>query len=116
MEFDRPIIEKQIIRDLLYGDEDYLDEFVKVSIISFTEFKEKFEANLTDRDLKALRTTGHKVKPVAQMMNLYGLLELYEMAKSSINENKADNELKELQKNMNMYCTFLLEELNAMIS
>lgn len=116
MEFERPIVEKQIIKDLLYGDEDYLDEFVKVSIISFTEFKVNFEANLTARDLQALRTTGHKVKPVAQMMNLYGLLELYESAKILIEENKADNELNELQNNMNRYCTFLLEELNAMVS
>ena len=116
MEFDRPIVEKQIIKDLLYGDEDYLDEFVKVSIISFTEFKEKFEANLTDRDLQALRTTGHKVKPVAQMMNLYGLLELYENAKSIIEEKKDDDELKEMQNSMNTYCTILLEELNAMVS
>jgi hypothetical protein len=116
MEFERPIVEKQIIKDLLYGDEDYLEEFVKVSIISFSEFKEKFEVNLSDRDLTALRTTGHKVKPVAQMMNLYGMLELYEQAKSIIEENKTENELIELQENMNTYCTLLLEELNEMVS
>lgn len=116
MEFERPIVEKQIIKDLLYGDEDYLDEFVKVSIISFTEFKDKFEANLAVRDLQALRTTGHKVKPVAMMMNLYGLLELYEQAKTMIEENRSDQELHELQDHMNTYCIFLLEELNAMVS
>ncbi len=115
MEFERPIVERQIIKDLLYGDEDYLEEFVKVSIISFTEFKEKFELNLSERDLPTLRTTGHKVKPVAQMMNLYGLLELYEEAKDIIDQNKPDDELNVVLNNMNKYCTLLLEELNEMV-
>ena len=115
MEFERPIVEKQIIKDLLYGDEDYLEEFVKVSIISFSEFKEKFELNLSERDLPSLRTTGHKVKPVAQMMNLFGLLELYEKAKDIIEKNMPDDELNEVLNNMNEYCLILLDELNEMV-
>lgn len=116
MEFERPIVEKRIIRDLLYGDEDYLDEFVKVSIISFTEFKNNFENNLKDRDLATLRTTGHKVKPVAQMMNLHGLLEQYEKSKKVIEENLSDDELQSVLNHMNKYCELLLQELNDMVS
>lgn len=100
---------------MLYGDEDYLDEFVQVSIISFTEFKENFDKHLSNRDLASLRTTGHKVKPVAQMMNLNGLLELYEKSKLVIQENLSDDELNDVLKKMDAYCEVLLNELGNLI-
>lgn len=115
MSSDKQIVELEVIKNLLYGDEDYLDEFVKVSIISFTEFKENFNTHLSKRDLASLRTTGHKVKPVAQMMNLHGLLDLYEKSKVVIQENKSDADLNEILHQMEIYCKTLLEELNNLI-
>lgn len=115
MSEQKSIVDREVIKNLLYGDEDYLDEFVQVSIISFTEFKNNFETHLSNRDLASLRTTGHKVKPVAQMMNLHGLLELYERSKIVIQENLSDDELNDVLQKMNDYCETLLDELSKLI-
>lgn len=112
---NKSIVDREVIKNLLYGDEDYLDEFVQVSIISFTEFKNNFDKHFSNRDLASLRATGHKVKPVAQMMNLHGLLELYERAKLVIQENMADDELDNVLKKMDSYCDILLKELENLI-
>jgi hypothetical protein len=115
MSEQKSIVDREVIKNLLYGDEDYLDEFVQVSIISFTEFKNNFEPHLSNRDLASLRTTGHKVKPVAQMMNLHGLLELYERSKIVIQDNLSDDELNDVLQKMNDYCETLLNELSKLI-
>lgn len=112
---NRSIVDREVIKNLLYGDEDYMDEFVKVSIISFKEFKDNFDRHLSNRDLASLRATGHKVKPVAQMMNLHGLLELYERSKLVIQDNMPDNELNSVLKKMDTYCEVLLKELANLI-
>ena len=112
---NKSIVDRDVIKNLLYGDEDYMDEFVQVSIISFSEFKENFDKHLSNRDLASLRTTGHKVKPVAQMMNLHGLLELYEKSKLVIQENMPDDELNSVLKKMDAYCVVLLTELENLI-
>tara|TARA_R100001143_G_C3358405_1_gene134005 strand:- start:1210 stop:1560 length:351 start_codon:yes stop_codon:yes gene_type:complete len=112
---NKPIVDREVIKNLLYGDDDYLDEFVQVSIISFTEFKENFDKHLSNRDLASLRTTGHKVKPVAQMMNLHGLLELYEKSKLVIQDNLSDEELNTVLEKMDAYCEILLKELENLI-
>lgn len=109
------IVDREVIKNLLYGDEDYLDEFVEVSIISFKEFKDNFDKHFTNRDLASLRTTGHKVKPVAQMMNLHGLLELYERSKLVIQDNMSDDELNSVLNKMDAYCEVLLKELENLI-
>lgn len=112
---NKSIVSREVIKSLLYGDEDYLDEFVEVSIISFSEFKENFDKHLSNRDLVSLRTTGHKVKPVAQMMNLNELLELYEKSKLVIQDNMSDDELNDVLKKMDVYCKLLLKELGNLI-
>lgn len=111
----KSIVDREVIKNLLYGDEDYLDEFVQVSIVSFTEFKDNFNKHLSNRDLASLRATGHKVKPVAQMMNLDELLELYEKSKLVIQEDMSDEELEKVQKKMDAYCVLLLQELESLI-
>ena len=115
MSLNKSIINREVIKSLLYGDEDYLDEFVEVSIISFKEFKDNFDKHLSNRDLASLRTTGHKVKPVAQMMNLTGLLELYERSKLIIQDNLSDDELNDVLQQMDAYCETLLNELSNLI-
>lgn len=115
MSLKKSIVDREVVKSLLYGDEDYMDEFVQVSIISFTEFRDNFDKHLKNRDLASLRTTGHKVKPVAQMMKLQGLLDLYEKSKLVIQENQSDEQLNLIQDQMDRYCETLLNELGQLI-
>lgn len=111
MEIPHPIIDKQIIVDLLYGDEDYISEFASASIESFTEFKEKFSKSLKSRDMESLRQAGHKIKPVAQMMKLDTVNNMYESSKIMLEENASDEKINNLVKKMNKFCTQLIKEL-----
>lgn len=92
-----------------------MQEFIKVSVISFTEFKENFSLHFLAKDLIKLRATGHKVKPVAQMMNLYGLLEMYEESKLLLESGKEESDIRNHAKKMDQYCSELIAELEAMV-
>lgn len=115
MEYEKPLVNREIIKSLLYGDGDYMQEFIKVSVVSFTEFKENFLLHFLSRDLVKLRATGHKVKPVAQMMSLYGLLEMYEKSKLLLESDSSDNDLRKQADKMDLYCIELIKELEAMV-
>ncbi|TVQ66800.1 MAG: hypothetical protein EA360_04765 [Balneolaceae bacterium] len=115
MEYEKPLVDKEIIKSLLYGDGDYMQEFIKVSIVSFTEFKDNFSLHFLSRDVSKLRATGHKVKPVAQMMNLFGLLELYEEAKLILEAEKEQAVINHHAEKMDHYCLELISELEAMV-
>lgn len=114
MEHQDPLVDRQIIVDLLYGDEEYVKEFAKASIDSYSEFKENFKLSLRARNMEKLRKTGHKVKPVAQMMKLDRLLEMYEKSKILLEEEASDQEINNLIDQMNKYCNKLLKELKEM--
>lgn len=111
MEIPTPIIEKQVIVDLLYGDEDYVSEFASASVESFTEFKTKFAKSMKSRDMESLRQAGHKIKPVAQMMKLDAVINMYETSKIMLEEEAPDTEIKKLVTNMNKFCAQLIKEL-----
>ena len=113
MEIPTPIIEKQVIVDLLYGDEEYISEFASASVESFTEFKLKFAKSLQARDMENLRQAGHKIKPVAQMMKLDPIITMYETSKIMLQEEASDEEINKLVKNMNQFCTQLIKELKG---
>lgn len=114
MDKNEPIVNKQIILNLLYGDEDYVNEFITVSIDSFNEFKDNYRQSMRLRDMVNLRKTGHKVKPVAQMMKLDPILEMYEESKELIEAEAPDKQLSELMDKMNNYCENLILELKEM--
>ena len=78
---------------MLYGDEKYIKEFAEAAIGSFTEFKQDYSRHLLSRDETSFRKAGHKIKPVAQMLEINGLVEEYEYAKTLLWENKSDDEL-----------------------
>ncbi len=111
MEIPKPIVEKQVIVDLLYGDEEYVSEFAAASVESFTEFKTKFEDSMQSRDMETLRQAGHKIKPVAQMMKLDAVINMYETSKIMLEEEAPDEEIEKLVQNMNKFCTQLIKEL-----
>lgn len=114
MDANNPLVERQLIVDLLYGDENYIKEFAEASVDSFTEFQDHFKEALVENDEIKLRNAGHKVKPVAQMMNLYQILEMYEKSKDLIGTNSTD-EIKQLIREMDSYCEKLLKELKELI-
>ncbi|TVR15921.1 MAG: taurine dioxygenase [Balneolaceae bacterium] len=114
MEPNNPLIERQLIVDLLYGDENYMKEFAEASVDSFTEFQQHFKEALIKNDEIKLRNAGHKIKPVAQMMNLYHIVEMYEKSKDLIGTNNRD-EIKQLIREMDTYCGKLLVELKEFI-
>ncbi|NBC03285.1 MAG: taurine dioxygenase [Bacteroidetes bacterium] len=114
MDIPTPIIEKQVIVDLLYGDEDYVSEFASASIESFTEFKTKFVQSLKQRDMETLRQAGHKIKPVAQMMKLDDVITMYETSKIMLEEEAPDQEIKKLAESMNEFCKQLIRELKQL--
>lgn len=115
MDSNKPLVNRQIIADLLFGDEDYIKEFAIASVDSFNEFKEQFKNSVSTRDDDSLRKAGHKIKPVAQMMQLDEILEIYEKSKELLEKDADDAELKVLTDRMDAYCNILLEELKNII-
>lgn len=104
-------IDFQIIKDMLYNDESYVDEFCEASVSTFSEFQTNFRKNLLDEDLEQLRRTGHKIKPVAKMLKLDPLLEMYERAKELLNKGGSDKEKQEIADKMDNYCQQILDQL-----
>ena len=111
MDANKQLVDRQVIVDLLYGDEEYISEFAVASIDSFTEFKNQFEKSLKNRDMENLRKAGHKIKPVAQMMKLEAVITMYETSKIMLEEDAPDNDIKKLIARMNAYCSQLIKEL-----
>ncbi|WP_234571588.1 taurine dioxygenase [Rhodohalobacter sp. 614A] len=114
MESQKPLVDRKVIVDLLYGDEDYISEFAVASVESFSEFKVQFEKSLKKRDMENLRRAGHKIKPVAQMMKLEAVITMYETSKIMLEEGAADESIKNMVAKMNEYCTQLIKELKQL--
>jgi len=111
MASEKEPIDFQLIRDMLYNDESYVDEFCDASVISFTEFKNNFRKNLMEEDLETLRRTGHKIKPVAKMLKLDPLLEIYEKSKDLLSGSVDQDLKKQYVKEMDEYCESILAQL-----
>ena len=107
---EEKLVDFEVIKKMLYEDEEYVKEFSEASLQSFSEFRENFEQHVRNNDLDELRRTGHKIKPVAQMLKLDELLELYEKAKTALNKNKPDTEKEKIIESMDNYCNQILKE------
>ncbi|MCC5940063.1 MAG: taurine dioxygenase [Balneolaceae bacterium] len=114
MDTNKPLVNRQLIVDLLYGDEAYVKEFAEASVGSFSEFNQHFREALLENDEMKLRNAGHKIKPVAQMMHLDHILDMYEKSKEYIANPEMDQEMKKLIKEMDSYCKKLLDELKKL--
>ena len=109
-------IDIQLIRDMLYNDEAYVDEFCEASVTSFQEFNDNFKKNMLEEDIENLRRTGHKIKPVAKMLKLDPILEIYEKSKVLLTDG-VDQKLKMQYVNeMDQYCQRILEQLERRAS
>lgn len=116
MAANTPLIDLSYINDVLSGDKKFLKEFSEAAILSFTEFCESYALSLQNREQDELRKAGHKIKPVAQMLNVQPLLDIYESSKELLNEQAGDEELHESAKEMNMICAKIIAELKHIIS
>jgi len=106
----KDIVDFDIIYNMLYNDMESVKEFVVASIDSFSEFKQHFEESMKARDLEKLRNAGHKIKPVAQMLQLDEILNIYEEAKDKLVFNASEPEINSTIKKMNTFCSQLLNE------
>lgn len=115
MTSEKDPIDIQLIRDMLYNDESYVDEFCEASLISFQEFKDNFRKNLVEKDLENLRRTGHKIKPVAKMLKLDPILEIYEKSKEMLINGADPKLIEQYIKYMDAYCQRILDQLNRRV-
>lgn len=104
-------IDFQLIRDMLYDDEAYVDEFCEASVTSFKEFRDNFKQSLQDEDIEMLRRTGHKIKPVAKMLKLNPILEIYEDSKAMLDDGVEMERKEKYINKMDDYCNKILEQL-----
>lgn len=108
-------IDFQIIKDMLYNDDAYVKEFCDASVISFSEFKSNFRKHLMNEDLESLRRTGHKIKPVAKMLKLDPLLNIYEKSKLLLMEGGEPGQKEKYANEMDDYCESILNQLHQRI-
>ena len=105
------LVDLTSLTEMLYGDENYIQEFSEAAIISFTEFNEHYNQFLIARDEDNFRRAGHKIKPVAQMLGLQLIIDEYEFAKTLLWEDKSDSDLQKSVDKMNSINSKVLEEL-----
>lgn len=97
---------------MLYNDDAYVKEFCDASVISFSEFKSNFRRNLMEEDLEGLRRTGHKIKPVAKMLKLDPLLNIYEKSKLLLMDGGDTGKKEEYVGEMDDYVEEILNQLH----
>ena len=101
---------------MLFGESKYIKEFAEAAVLSFQEFKENYTLFLIKRDEVNFRKAGHKIKPVAQMLGINGILDEYEHAKTLIWEEKPDSELGDSSQKMNKIVDQVIAELKEVIA
>jgi hypothetical protein len=109
------LVDVQLIRDMLYDDDGYVKEFSNASIQSFGEFKQHFKESLLAREMDELRRAGHKIKPVAMMLKLDPVIEMYDTSKTYLEENRSTEELADLASDMETYCDTVIAEFQELV-
>lgn len=104
------IVQFDKVSDMLDGDPAYLKEFCEAAIISFSTYREEYREHMTNRDLENLRKSGHRIKPVAQMMGIKQLIDEYKQAKKIIEEEKDDTAVKASIDRVDVICKKVLDE------
>lgn len=106
-------IDEDLISELVYHEEKFIKEFADASRKSFTEFRENYSKFLLKRDETNFRKAGHKIKPVAQMLNIDDIIEEYEHAKTLIWQNKDQEKLERSADKITRICDTIIAELKA---
>lgn len=110
------LVDLTSLHEMLYGDENYIQEFSDAAVLSFTEFNEHYKKYLIARDETNFRKAGHKIKPVAQMLGLQLIIDEYEHAKTLLWDEKPDSDLEASVDKMNEINTKVLQELSEIPS
>lgn len=97
--------------NLMYDDENYVREFAGAAIQSFNEFSVNYSKYLLAQDETNFRKAGHKIKPVAQMLNISEIVEEYEHAKKLLQEDRPQEELRASAQKMTDIVDVILAEL-----
>ena len=116
MSEDEKLVDFSTLKEMLYGETKYMQEFADAAVTSFNEFQENYSKFLLIRDEVNFRKAGHKIKPVAQMLGLELILEEYEHAKTLIWDEKPDPYLKSSVDKMDGICKRVLAELQDVAS
>jgi hypothetical protein len=103
------------IYEMLFNEQKYVVEFAEASIQSFNEFSNHYSTYLLNRDMENLRKAGHKIKPVAQMLDLEMILKEYEKAKVMLIEEKPQKDLESSAEFIQEICDSAVDEFNAII-
>lgn len=111
-----PLVDVELVRNMLYNDDAYVKEFAGASIQSFSEFKQSFRKHVLNRDMEELRRAGHKIKPAALMLNLNPVIDMYEKSKEMLDNNATVDELEEITEKMDKYCGQVLIEFEEISS
>lgn len=115
MNLDAPLVDVELIKEMLYQEEAYVKEFAAASIQSFSEFQENFKNYVLAREIDNLRRAGHKIKPAALMLHLNPIIDMYDKSKEQLEKNASTEELSKLVDSMDQYCNQVLEELKEII-
>lgn len=99
------------IRELVYGDEEYLKEFAEAAVSSYTEFRDRYAHAMEAGDLEELRKAGHKIKPSAQMLELEPLLQEYEKGKSLLDNHADESDRQESVEQMIGLCNQIIDKM-----
>jgi len=106
------LIKKEMISELLYGEEKYIKEFTDATKDSYSDFIERYRKHLLNKDMENLRKAGHKIKPVSQMLNLDVIVEEYERAKELLRDDStSEKQLEESVQRMEGHVNQIMEEL-----
>jgi hypothetical protein len=103
------------IYEMLFNEKKYVAEFAEASIQSFNEFSQHYSTFLLNRDMENLRKAGHKIKPVAQMLDLEIILDEYEKAKVMLIEEKPQKDLESSVEVIRGICNSAVAEFNSII-
>ncbi|WP_242978871.1 taurine dioxygenase [Rhodohalobacter mucosus] len=115
MSNQNPLVDIELISEMLYQDEKYIKEFAGASMQSFSEFREQFRKYVLARDMEELRRAGHKIKPAALMLNLNVIIDIYEESKTLIEEDAPDAKLHGVADRMDAYCNQILDEFSNIV-
>lgn len=111
MNSKKKLVDFSGLTEMLYGEDEYIQEFAEAAITSFTEFSENYKKFLLARDETNFRKAGHKIKPVTQMLGIDEIIEEYEHAKTLLWDEKPTEELETSAEKVQDICSKVIEEL-----
>ncbi|WP_249066764.1 taurine dioxygenase [Halalkalibaculum roseum] len=104
-------IDIEKIRNLLYDDAGFIKEFTDAASDSFSQFAERYEKYLLERNETEFRKAGHKIKPVALMIGVNEVVEEYEHAKKLLHNNEPDRKLRKSAEKIRNITEHVISEL-----